>query len=456
MSDSLRSLLVSRRFLPMFLTQFFGAFNDNILKYALLMVFTYGWIARGDWSISTLNNVAALLFILPYFIFSATAGQIADRYERAQLIRWLKIGEISLMLIASIGFFTGQLWLLLTALFMAGVQATFFGPIKYAILPDILTDKELMGGNALFQSGTSVAILLGMVLGGIVISLSKGNMWAISATLVGIAILGYLSSRLIMKQNIADPNLKVNWNVLATSWQMIKFSYSLPLIFFVLLANSWYWFYGATVITQIPQLTAHYLHGNENVSSVILTFFSVGVVIGSALCKRLSGQRVSIKLVPVGVFGLTVCALYLAWALHQIVPQQGDYFTISQIFQQGTNYYHVFAAVTLLGISGGFYIVPLYAMMQAYSPISHRARIVAANNIFNAIFMVTAAICSIVMLSMLKMSLVQLFVITALLNTVIAGWLYMRVRWQASQTSLPTAENEENEVTSLQQNTDRR
>ena len=223
MSTSTPFLLGTRRFAPMFATQFFGAFNDNIYKYALLMVFTYGWIPKGDISVSTMNNLAALLFILPFFIFSATAGQIADRYERSNLIQWLKIGEITVMCIATIGFFVGNIWLLLFALFMMGMQSAIFGPIKYAILPEILTEKELMTGNAIFQSGTSLAILLGMVVGGIVISFSSGNMLWICLTLIGMAILGYLSSRMILQQKIADPNLKVNWNFFATSWQIVKF-----------------------------------------------------------------------------------------------------------------------------------------------------------------------------------------------------------------------------------------
>ncbi|KAA8734794.1 MFS transporter [Acinetobacter qingfengensis] len=431
MTQSTQHLLASRRFLPMFATQFFGAFNDNIYKYALLMVFTYGWVDRGDIRISTLNNIAALLFILPFFIFSATAGQIADRYERAQLIRWLKIGEISIMLIATLGFFLGHLWLLLFALFLTGTQATFFGPIKYAILPDILNERELMMGNAMFQSGTSLAILLGMVIGGIVISFSAGSMWWISLTIIFVAILGYLSSRLILPQKIADPALIVNWNFFATSWQILKLSYGLPLIFLILLGNSWYWFYGATVITQIPQMTEQYLHGNENVSSVVLTFFSVGIVIGSAICKKLSGEQVNIKMVPFGAIGLTIFAFYLSWAL-SLIPASNtqDYLGITDIFQQGLSYYHVFAAVVLLGISGGFYIVPLYAMMQAKSPESHRARIVAANNIYNAIFMVTAAIFSIVILSFLHLSLLHLFIISGILSALITGILIYKIRLQ--------------------------
>ena len=432
MSYTSDPLLKSRRFLPMFFTQFFGAFNDNIYKYALLMVFTYGWIDRGNLEISLLNNIAALLFILPFFIFSATAGQIADHYERSQLIRWLKLGEIVIMLLATVGFFIGNLWLLIFALFLMGTQSAFFGPIKYAVLPKILKEDELMTGNAIFQSGTSIAILLGMVIGGIVISFSEGNMTWICATLLGISILGYLASRMILPQSIADGHNDVNWNFFVTSWQMVKLSYSLPLVFVILLGNSWYWFYGATIITQIPQMTQQYLHGNENVSSLVLTFFSVGVVIGSAVCRKLSGNIVNIKMVPVGAIGLTVFALYLAWGLQQLPVYNGDYFTISEILSQSSSMYHIFMAVTLLGITGGFYIVPLYAMMQAKSPQSHGARIIAANNILNAIFMVTAAIFCIVILSILQLNLSHLFIVTAIISAIITGVIILKIKTHLS------------------------
>ena len=268
-------ILGTRRFLPMFLTQFFGALNDNVFKQSLLLVITYGWIQQQTAAVSTLNNVAALLFILPYFIFSATAGQIADKYERSFLVRNIKILEIIIMLIASAGFLLGNLWILLAALFLMGTHSTFFGPIKYAILPEILKPNELMSGNALFQSGTSIAILVGMILGGAVISFSQGNMVWICLTILAIAVLGYISSRFILKQNTTNTDLVIDWNFFRTSFQTIRYAKSLPLVFLVLLGNSWYWFYGATYLTQIPQLTQQNLHANENVVSLLLTFFSI-------------------------------------------------------------------------------------------------------------------------------------------------------------------------------------
>lgn len=421
-------LLATRRFLPMFLTQFFGALNDNVYKQALLLVITYGWIQQQAAEISTLNNLAALLFILPYFIFSATAGQLADKYERSQLVRLLKIAEILIMLIGSAGFLLGNLWLLLLALFLMGTHSTFFGPIKYAILPEILKPNELMSGNALFQSGTSMAILIGMILGGAVISASQGNLLWISIAVLAIACLGYLSSRFILQQEVTSPQIQVDWNFFRTSLQTLKYAKSLPVIFLILLGNSWYWFYGATYLTQIPQLTQQNLHASENVVSLLLTLFSVGIGAGSLLCRRIGGSAVNIKMVPLGAVGLTLFALYLAASLSFVPERSGPLLGLFEIFHGGWSYYHVMLAVTLLGISGGFYIVPLYAMMQAYSPRSHRARVVAANNILNAVFMVSSAIFSIIILSILKIDIKILFCITAVLSAIFSIWLLRRLK----------------------------
>jgi len=314
------------------------------------------------------------------------------------------------------------------ALFLMGTQSTFFGPIKYAILPEILEPNELMSGNALFQSGTSIAILVGMILGGAVISLSAGNLLWISLTVLAIAVVGYLASRFILKQPIAAPQLEVDWNFFRTSIQTLKYAKNLPLIFLILLGNSWYWFYGATYLTQIPQLTQQNLHASENVVSLLLTFFSVGIGVGSLLCRKIGGTEVNIKMVPIGAVGLTVFAFYLAAALAFVPPQTGELLGLSEVFQQGWSYYHVILAVTLLGISGGFYIVPLYAMMQAYSPRSHRARVVAANNILNAIFMVSSAIFSIIILSVLQIDLKILFCITAVLSAIFTIWLLFKLK----------------------------
>ncbi|MEB3767838.1 MFS transporter [Acinetobacter sp. MD2] len=422
-----QNLLLSRRFLPMFLTQFFGALNDNVYKQALLLVITYGLIQHASANVSTLNNLAALLFILPYFVFSATAGQIADKYERSSLVRIIKTIEIVIMLVASLGFMTHQLWLLLLALFGMGIHSTFFGPIKYAILPDILKPNELMSGNALFQTGTSLAILFGMILAGSIISISHDSLIWMCVTVLVIAVLGYIASRFILEQPRSASNLVIDWNFFRTSWQTIQYAKSIPVIFLILLGNSWYWFYGASYLTQIPELTHHYLNASENVVSLLLTFFSVGIGVGSLLCRKIGGSDVNIKMVPIGAIGLTLFAFYLAWGM-AVVPNHKSPLGIADMFQSGMVYYHVMLAIILLGISGGFYIVPLYALMQAYSPRSHRARIIAANNIFNAIFMVASALFSIVLLSVLNIPMQWLFCATAIFSAFFCLWLLRKLK----------------------------
>lgn len=428
--------MTSRRFLPMFFTQFFGALNDNVYKQSLLLVITYGIIQQTQYNVSMLNNLAALLFILPYFIFSATAGQIADRFERAKLIRLIKLFEIIIMLIGSIGFLIGHIWVLLFALFLMGIHSTFFGPIKYAILPEILKPDELMTGNALFQTGTSLAILLGMILGGTVISLSAGSLIWVCATVIIIAVLGYLSSRFILTQPVNDANLKIDWHFFLTSWQTIKYAKSLPLVYLILLGNSWYWFYGASYLTQIPELTHRYLHASENVVSLLLTLFSVGIGIGSLLCRKIGGSEVNIKMVPVGAIGLTIFAIYLSIALHY-APHSDVILGLADVFTRGLIYYHVMFAIILLGISGGFYIVPLYALMQVHSPSSHRARVVAANNILNAVFMVSSAVFSILILSVLKLDMTVLFSITAIFSAFFCVWLLKKIIPLLQQSKIP-------------------
>ncbi|XID75957.1 MFS transporter [Alkanindiges sp. WGS2144] len=420
-------LLTTRRFLPMFLTQFFGALNDNVFKQSLLLVFTYQFIATSTYATSTLNNLAALLFILPYFLFSATAGQLADHYEKARLTRWLKAAEIIIMLLATIGFLTRQLWLLLFALFLMGTHSTFFGPIKYAILPQTLYKDELMAGNALFQTGTSLAILFGMILGGVIMAHSHGNLLWVSLTVLFIAVAGYICAQFILAQPISAPDLRINWNFLATSIETLKYSWQIPSVFYAIIGISWFWFYGATYLTQIPQLAQQVLHAGETVVSLLLTLFSIGVGIGSLLCRRLSGAQVSLKLVPFGAIGLSLFAIDLFFAMQALPTVSGALLGIEQIVSQLT-YWRVMFDIVMLGLSGGFYIVPLYAYMQAQSPETHRARIIAANNILNALFMVVSAVISIMVLSILELSLASLFLATAVLSALVSFFVLNRLR----------------------------
>lgn len=420
------TLFRSRRFTPMFFTQFLGAFNDNFFKQALLLLLTYSAAAKLGSSVSLLNNLAAMLFILPFFLFSALAGQLADKYEKSKLTVYIKVLEIVIMVLAAFGLIFEIYWLLFVALFLLGAQSTFFGPIKYAYLPQAMHKDELVGANALFQTGTSLSILLGMIVAGVFTQLDNHLYW-VSAMALLIAGLGLLSSKFVPHTPAVEPDMKINWNIFSTSMDTIKYLYSLPLLFFIILGNSWFWFYGATFLTQTPEFSKVILNGNESVVIFLLTLFSVGVSAGSLICKTLTKNQVSFKLLPFGIAGLSIFAIDLYFSLSALNINSSALLGISDLSQISGSW-RVFADLFFLGFSGGLYIVPLYAAMQAYSPISHRARVIGANNIFNAIFMVTSAIFAIVILNLLKLSLPQLFLVTGVLNIVFGVFLYSKLK----------------------------
>lgn len=426
----------------MFITQFMGAFNDNLFKQALLLVLTYSVASQMGMKISTLNNLAAMLFILPYFLFSALAGQLADKYEKSKLTVNIKILEIVIMVIAVFGFFMQLYWLLFVALFLLGTQSTFFGPIKYAYLPQVMHEDELVGANGLFQMGTSLSILFGMIVAGVLTQLPNAYVW-ICTTVMLVAILGLMGAKNIPHTPATQPNLTVNWNIITTSWQTIQFLYGFPLLFFIILGNSWFWFYGATFLTQVPEFSKTILHGNEVVVIFMLGLFSVGVSIGSLLCKQFTKNQVSLKLLPFGIAGLSVFAINLFFSLRGIGDIQisaDKLLGITELLAVDGSV-RVFMDLFFLGFSGGIYIVPLYAYMQAYAPKSHRARVIGANNIFNAIFMVTSAIVAIMVLSVLSLSLPQLFLITGVLNLIFGGFLYLKLHKHAGSMNIQTTDD---------------
>ncbi|MGM8938663.1 MFS transporter [Psychrobacter glaciei] len=435
-------LFKRRRFSAMFFTQFLGAFNDNIFKQALILVLTYTAASQLGMEVSILNNLAAMLFILPYFLFSALAGQIADKFEKSKLTRFIKMLELVIMAVAAVGFVFEWYGLLFVALFLMGTHSTFFGPIKYAYLPQAMKEDELVGANGLFQMGTSLAILIGMIVAGVLTQLSQSLYW-ISATVLVVAVLGYLAARYIPTMPAMQPTLKINWNIFTTSWSTVRYLHSLPFLFYVILGNSWFWFYGATFLTQVPEFSKVILHGDESVVIFLLTLFSVGVSIGSLLCKTLTKNQVSLRLLPFGIAGLSVFAIDLYFSLSglnidvntETLLGIGDLFGVSGSWR-------VFADLFFLGFSGGLYIVPLYASMQAYAPKSHRARIVGANNIFNAIFMVSSAIFAIVVLNTLGLTLPQLFLVTGVLNIAFGAFLYIKLNKHVKHAVIQTHDDE--------------
>jgi 1-acyl-sn-glycerol-3-phosphate acyltransferase len=414
-------LLHERRFGPFFATQFLGALNDNVLKNALVIAFTYqagAWSAR---SAGELANIAQALFILPFFIFSAQAGQLADKFERSRIIRLVKLAEIAIMLVAVAGFATGSLALLLTALFLMGVHSTVFGPVKYSILPQHLREDELVGGNAWVESGTFLAILIGTILGGVLVGFGGGKIAAYVC--VAIAVAGYVASRGVPHSPAPAPALRLDWNPLRESWRNLRFTARNRTVLHSVLGISWFWFYGAMFLAQFPAYARDTLGGGEQVITVLLAVFSVGIGLGSLLCERLSGRKIEIGLVPFGSIGMSLVALDLFFA--SPASPIGSDLTAAQ-FLRAPGSLRILVDLVLIGTFGGFFIVPLYALIQTRSERAHQSRVIAGNNILNAAFVVVAAGLAIGLLQV-GVSVAQIFLVTALLNAAVAVYIYTLV-----------------------------
>jgi len=414
------SLLTQRRFGPFFATQFLGAFNDNVFKNALLILIAFQVAGVGSSDSNTLINLAAGIFILPFFLFSASAGQLADKYEKSFLIRLIKLFEISIMICAAVGLYLRSVPFLIGVLFLMGTQSALFGPVKYGILPQLLGDDELIGGNGLVGMGTFMAILLGTMAGGLLVGIPDGGTIAVGMIVVAVACMGYWVSRSIPPVPTVDPGLKVNWNALTETWRIIQFTRQSRTVFLSVIGISWFWFFGATYLAQFPNFTRVVLHGNEQVVTLLLALFSVGVGVGSLFCERLSGRMVELGLVPFGSIGLTVFGIDIFFA----VPDAGAGELVGAIqFLQAPGSWRVSADVILIGLFGGFYVVPLYALVQQRSKASHRSRIIAGNNVLNALFMLMSAVMAISVLAA-GLSIPELFLLTAVLNGLVAIYIY--------------------------------
>ncbi|CAM3351257.1 MULTISPECIES: MFS transporter [Pseudomonas] len=414
------TLLRTRRFLPFFVTQLLGAFNDNIFKQSLILAILYKLTIDGDRSIWV--NLCALLFILPFFLFSALAGQFGEKFNKDALIRAIKIGEIVIMAVGATGFLSNHLELMLLALFAMGTHSALFGPVKYSIMPQALHDDELVGGNGLVEMGTFLAILAGTIGAGIMMS-STHYAPIVAAAIVGVAVLGYLASRSIPRAAASTPELRLNWNIFSESWATLRLGLGqTPAVSRSIVGNSWFWFVGAIYLTQIPAYAKEWLYGDETVVTLILTVFSVGIALGSMLCEKLSGRKVEIGLVPFGSFGLTVFGLLLWWHSGGF-PQNVQANDWLAVLGYGQAWWVLFDILGL-GVFGGFYIVPLYALIQSRTAENERARVIAANNILNALFMVVSAIVSILLLSVAKLSIPELFLVVSLLNIAVNTYIF--------------------------------
>lgn len=407
-------LLGQRRFLPLFVTQLLGAFNDNVFKNALVILITFELAARSGSDPRLMVTAAAGIFILPFFLFSATAGQLADRYDKARVIRVVKLIEIILMLGAAVGLQLQSANFLLFILFLMGAQSAFFGPLKYAILPDHLARDELISGNGLIQAATFLAILIGTLVGGLFI-LASGGAMIISIIVVSLAITGWLASRAIPATGSAAPGLKVNWNFLAETWSMVAYCARRREIFRPTLAVSWFWLVGATFLAQLPTFGKQSLGGDEGVVTLLLLVFSVGIGTGSLLCNRLLRGEIHLTYVPFGAMGISLFALELYFAsAGGMTMQTADVVGVARFLSDWAGC-RIVLDMFLIAVSGGIYIVPLNAVIQARSEDAHRARNIAAVNILNALFMVVSAVASAFLLA-LNVTVPELFLILALVN----------------------------------------
>jgi len=415
------ALLRTRRFAPFFWTQALGAFNDNVFRNATVVLIAGMGLVESD--LAFYSNIAPALFILPFFLFSASAGQLAEKYEKTRIIRFVKLFEIVAMVVAAFGFYTHNVYLLLFVLFLMGLHSTLFGPIKYAILPQALEPEELVGGNGMVEMGTSLAILLGMVLAGSLMAISGSGPMFAAIAVIAIAVLGYFISRSVPLAPPTAPDLQFSWNIFSATANAMRFIRKDRAVFNSVLGISWFWFFGGVFTANLPLYALKYLGGNENVITLVLTFFSVGVGIGSLLCERLSGHKVEIGLVPLGSIGLTLFGVDLYFAQPHVATVIG---LTPWTFITAPGHWRIAMDFILIGLFAGFYIVPLFALVQSRADKSELSRVIAGNNILNAVFIVASAIFGIG-LQKLGFSLPQLFLITAIMNAAVAIYIYTLV-----------------------------
>lgn len=417
------ALLTQRRFGPFFWVQFLGAGNDNVFKFAFTVLVTYQ--LQVQWLPASMAGlVIGALFILPFLLFSATSGQLADKYPKEVLIRFVKNLEIAIMLLAGWGFMQQHVPMLLFCVFLMGLHSTLFGPVKFAYLPQHLSERELTGGNGMVEMGTFVAILLGNVAGGLLIALPLVGPSYVAAACLLLALMGRALAQAVPVSPATDPGLKINWNPFTETWRNLRLAHGNVVVFRSLLGISWMWFFGAVFLSQFPAFAHDVLRGNEQVASLLLVVFSVGIGAGALLCEVLSRRHVEIGLVPLGAIGMTVFSVDLYFAAKGVPPSTAV-LTLGQFLAEPAHW-RVLADLGLLSLFAGIYSVPMYALIQMRSQPTHRARIIAANNILNALFMIASSLLAGALLAA-GFSIAELFLIVGLANAVVAGYIFLLV-----------------------------
>ena len=407
-------LLGTLRFLPLFLTQFLGALNDNIFRFALVIFITFTLSDRMGIESKLLIPLSGGVFILPFFLFSSLAGQIADKYEKALIIRRLKLVEIVVMSVGALGFWLGNTFLLFCVLFCMGAQSTFFGPLKYGILPQHLSNEELTGGNGLIQMGTYSAIIIGVVLGGFLAALKGFGPVPVVSAVIGVALLGYLSASRIPTAPASDPSVQVNPNIVVATFRIVAYVTKHRDLFVLVLSISWFWFLGATFLSMVPTYGKEYLNADEHVVTLLNAAFTIGIAIGSIVCERMSRGRIELGLVPIGCVGISLFSLDFYFSS---VGANGEtVVTAAQFFQHFASV-RAFIDLLAIGTFGAIFIIPLYAAIQARADSTRRSRVMAALNITNALFMVASAGGTIA-LYRFGLSIPDIFALLGILNIV--------------------------------------
>lgn len=419
-TPSQTKLLFRKGFSSLFTTQLLSAFNDNLFKNAVVI-----WISATQAQLFGLSpevmiSLCSGVFVLPYFLLSATAGQLADRHEKPRLIRYIKLAEIAIMALGALGFIRADLGLLLSAVFLLGVHSTFLGPIKYSILPQMVSPDELVAGNALVEMGTFLAILAGTIAGGVLVLSAQGPLW-IGAASVFWAALGFLASLRIPRLPPVAPELDVNWSLLRPTLEILRITKKTRAVFLSALGISWFWFFGAAFLTLLPTYARDTLGAHEHVVTFFLSVFCIGIALGSLLCEKVSGKNLELGLVPFGSIGMTLFTLDLfvigSPARLSAVPLEiGPFLETEHALR---------CLIDLFGIAlfGGFFTVPLYTLIQQRAEPAERSRVVAGNNILNSLFMVVASLM-LAWLFSLELSVPTIFLVLAGLNAAVAIYIY--------------------------------
>jgi acyl-[acyl-carrier-protein]-phospholipid O-acyltransferase/long-chain-fatty-acid--[acyl-carrier-protein] ligase len=420
MTSTQLSLFKDKRFLPIFIVQFCGCLNDSILKNALIILVTFKLAGEVEFSPQVLVLFANVIFIAPFFIFASLAGQIADRYERSFIVKIIKIIEVAIVLATSYGFYYTNLKILYSCIALMGIHSSFFGPIKYSVLPDQLHKSELLAANGFIEAGTFFSILVGTMIGGF---------YTVSAvTIIILAIIvsaiGLGASFFMPKSNNSNPEIKINPNIFAETREILKYAHSKKQVYLSILGISWFWFIGTAILSQIPMLTKDILGADEHVANLFLATFSIGVGVGSFLCSKLFDNQITTKYVFIAALGISICGidLYFASKIASVSFHQENLKTVMQFLQRG-HYWRILFDLFALAAIGGLYVVPLFAAMQYFSLPAYRSRVIAANNLINALFMAGSTVI-LSLLFYLNFTIPSAILLISILNIVVAVHIY--------------------------------